>query len=261
MTRWLRALAPSLAAFVASMALPGAAAAAEIRVMISGAFSAAYDQLAPEYERRTGDRIVTVHGPSMGATPQAIPNRLARGEVADVVIMAEEGLVPLIANGVVAAGSRVDLVRSPIGVTVRAGAPRPDISTVEALKRTLLSAKSIAYSDSASGRYIANEMFAKLGLENEMKGKARAIPATPVAQIVAEGQADLGFQQVSEILPIKGAVFVGLLPDAVQKITIFSAAIPARAPQPERAKALIAYLSSPEVAPTVRPAGLDPIAH
>jgi len=259
MTRWLRALAPSLAAFVASMALHGAAAAAEIHVMISGAFSPAYDKLAPEYERRTGDRIVTVHGPSMGATPQAIPNRLARGEIADVVILAEEGLVPLIANGAVTASSRVDLVRSPIGVTVRAGAPKPDISTVEALKRALLAAKSVAYSDSASGRYVSTEMFGKLGLENEMKGKARAIPATPVAQIVADGQAELGFQQVSEILPIKGAVFVGLIPEAVQKITIFSAAVPARAREPEKARALIAFLSSPEVAATVRAAGLDPI--
>ena len=129
-------------------------AAAEIKVMISGGFSAAYKKLAPEFERASGHKIVTAYGPSMGATPEAIPNRMARGEPVDVVIMVGSALDGLIKDGKVAAGSRTDLARSSIGVAVREGAPKPDIGTSEALKRTLLAAKSIAYSDSASGVYI-----------------------------------------------------------------------------------------------------------
>src|ERR1700730_11314639 len=143
--------------------------AAEIKVVTSGAFTAAYLKLVPEYEHATHDKLVTEFGPSMGTTHNAIPLRLERGEAIDVVIMAAPALGNLIKQGKVRAGSRVDLVQSLTGMAVKAGAPKPDISTVDALKRTLLAAKSIAYSDSASGVYLSTELFPKLGIADQIK--------------------------------------------------------------------------------------------
>src|SRR5215470_15041882 len=144
----VRALA---AGFVTACLLTGAASAAEVRVMISGGLSAAYNVLVPEFERQTGNKVLTAYGPSMGTTINAIPVRLERGEPADVLIMVGYALGDLVKNGKVVADSRVDLVKSPIGLAVKAGAPHPDISSADAVKRALLAAKSIAYSDSASG--------------------------------------------------------------------------------------------------------------
>jgi hypothetical protein len=149
--------------------------AAEIRVVTSGAFTAAYLELVPQYERATHNELLTGFGPSMGTSYNAIPMRLKRGEAIDLVILAAPALDDLIRQGKVRADSRVDLVRSSIGMAVKAGAPKPDISTIEALKRTLLAAKSIAYSDSASGVYLATELFPKLGIADQIKGKTRKI--------------------------------------------------------------------------------------
>jgi molybdate transport system substrate-binding protein len=176
--------------------------AAEIHVMISGGLTAAYNALAPEFERETGHRLMTSYGPSMGATPAAIPMRLNRGEPADVVILVRAALEKLIESGKISRGSEIDLVRSPIGMAVRAGTPVPNIKTVEGLKQTLLAAKSIAYSDSASGVYVSTELFKLLGIE-QVAAKARKIPGAPVAEIVAKGEAEIGFQQMSELLPVK----------------------------------------------------------
>ena len=151
----------------------------EIKVVTSGGFTAAYLELVPEYESATHNKLVTEFGPSMGTTHNAIPIRLERGEAIDVVIMAAPALDDLIKQGKVRAGSRVDLVQSLIGMAVKAGAPKPDISTVDALKRTLLAAKSIAYSDSASGVYLSTELFPKLGIADQIKGKSRKIEADP----------------------------------------------------------------------------------
>jgi molybdate transport system substrate-binding protein len=166
----------------------------------------------------------------------------------------------LIKEGKVVADSKVDLVRSPIGMVVRAGAPKPDIGSVEALKRTLLAAKSIAYSDSASGVYVGTELFQRLGIADQVKGKATMIPGEPVAAVVARGEAEIGFQQVSELLPIPGADFVGQLPSEVQKITVFSAGIATAAKEPVAAKALIAFLASPAAAPILAKSGLETVA-
>jgi molybdate transport system substrate-binding protein len=236
------------------------AKASEVRVMISGGLTAAYKELVPQFERTTGNTVVTTYGPSMGTTENAIPIRLARGEATDVLIMVGDALGTMIEQGRANAASRVDLVRSPIGMVVRAGAPKPDISTSEALKTTLLNAKSVAYSDSASGVYVGTELFKRLGIADEMKDKARMIPAEPVAGVVARGEAELGFQQISELLPIPGADLVGPLPAEVQKITIFSAGTTTNAKQPDAGKALIAFLASPAAAPILTKAGLDPIA-
>lgn len=233
--------------------------AAEVNVMSSGGLTPAYKLLQPRFEQATGHTLKTVLGPSMGTTVNAIPARLRRGEPADVVIMVGYALDDLIKHGLAKDGSRVDIARSPIGIAVRKGAPKPDISTVEKLKAALLAAHSVAYSDSASGVYIEREMFAKLGIAEEMKGKARMIPATPVGEIVARGEADIGFQQVSELLSVEGIDFVGVLPDEVQKITVYSAGIASQSPEPAAAAALIAFLASAEAAPIIKQTGLDPI--
>jgi molybdate transport system substrate-binding protein len=246
--------------FTAALLLAGAASAAEVHVMISGGLTAAYNALVPEFERSTGHKVITAYGPSMGVTPNAIPVRLERGEPADVLILVGYALGDLIKQGKVVPDSRVDLVNSKIGVAVRAGAPRPDISSPDALKRALLAAKTIAYSDSASGVYISTEMFGKLGIMEEMKGKARQIPATPVAEIVAHGDAEIGFQQISELKPVAGIDIVGPLPDSLQKVTVFSAGIAGVSKEPEAGKALIKFLASPAARDAIVKSGLEPIA-
>ena len=260
----MRSTSASFRAFALGVAavlcLTGAAGAAEIRVMISGGLSAAYNALVPEFERATGHKVITAYGPSMGTTANAIPVRLERGEPADVLILVGYALGDLVKQGKVVADSRVDLVRSKIGIAVKSGAPRPDISSPDALKRALLAAKTIAYSDSASGVYISTEMFEKLGIANEMKDKARKIPATPVAEIVAHGDAEIGFQQISELKPVAGIDIVGPLPDELQKVTLFSAGIASVSKEPDAGRALIKFLASPAASAAIVKSGLEPIA-
>jgi molybdate transport system substrate-binding protein len=164
----------------------------------------------------------------------------------------------LIKQGKARARSRVDLVQSKIGMAVKAGAPHPDISTVDALKRTLLAAKSIAYSDSASGVYLSTELFPKLGIAEQIKGKSKKIEADPVGGVVATGEFEIGFQQISELRPVKGIDIVGELPPSAQKITMFSAGIPTSATHVEAAKALIQWLASPAAYAAIRKSGLEP---
>jgi molybdate transport system substrate-binding protein len=245
--------------FAAALLLAGSASAAEVRVMISGGLTAAYQALVPEFERATGNKVLTAYGPSMGTTVNAIPVRLERGEPADVLIMVGYALGDLVKNGKVVADSRVDLVKSSIGVAVKTGAPKPDLSSADTLKRALLAAKSVAYSDSASGVYVSTEMFAKLGIADEMKDKARKIPATPVGEIVAHGDAEIGFQQISELKPVQGIDIVGPLPEPLQKITVFSAGIATVSKEPEAGKALIKFLASPAARDAIIKSGLEPI--
>ena len=233
------------------------AQAAELHVVSSGGFAAAFKALAPVYEQQTGDTLVVAWGPSMGDTPDTVPARLKRGEKIDVVIMVGYALGGLIKDGKVIDGSRVDLARSGIGVVVRQGAPHPDIGSVEALKQTLLAAKSIAYSDSASGVYIANEMFKKMGIAEQVAGKARMIPAEPVGVVVARGEAEIGFQQISELKPIKGIDLLGPLPAEVQKYTVFAGGIVSGSEEPKAAAALLRFLASPEARPAVVDSGLE----
>jgi molybdate transport system substrate-binding protein len=242
-----------------ALLLAGSASAAEIRVMISGGLTAAYKELVPEFERLTGNKVLTAYGPSMGTTVNAIPVRLERGEPADVLIMVGYALGDLVKQGKVIADSRVDLVKSPIGIAVKAGAPKPDISSADTVKRALLAAKSIAYSDSASGVYVSTEMFQKLGIADAMKDKARKIPATPVGEIVAGGEAEIGLQQISELKPVQGIDIVGPLPDDLQKITVFSAGIAAVSKEPDAGRALIKFLASPTASAVIVKSGMEPI--
>jgi molybdate transport system substrate-binding protein len=246
--------------FIAATACANVVHAAGLDVMTSGGFTAAVKALAPAFTQSTGHTVQIVLGPSMGQSPQAIPNRLARGESADVVIMVGSALDALIKDGKVMPGSRVELADSRIGMVVRAGAPKPDISTVDALRKTLLEAKSIAYSDSASGVYIKNEMFRKLGIEDQVVAKARMIERIPVASVVANGDYEIGFQQVAELLPVAGVDFVGELPEQVQSVTRYAGGIPVGAKHPDEARALLQFLASAAAQPTVRKTGLDPVA-
>ena len=241
------------------LVLNPAAHATELRVASSAGFSHAYLALVPEFEKRSGVHVESVWGPSMGATHDTIPARLARGEKIDVVIMAASALEKLAHDGKVDEASRVVLASAGIGAAVRAGAAKPDISSADALKRALLAARSVAYSDSASGVYIAHEMLPRLGLAGDLGGKARMIPAEPVGQVVARGEAELGFQTMSELLPIPGIDIVGPLPPELQRTIAFAAGIVHGAAAPEAAQALIAFLASPDAAAAIRRSGMEPI--
>jgi len=252
---------PRLAALillVLFVAVP--ARADEIRVMTSGAFTEAYQQLVQQFEKTTRHTVVTTFGASMGGASDSIPVRLGRGEPVDVVIVIESAFDPLIKAGHIVAESRVQLARSVIGAAVRKGAPKPDISSVAALRQTLLQAKSIAYSASASGTYISTEMFARLGIADQVKGKAKRIESERVGTIVARGDAEIGFQQVSELLPIDGIDYLGPIPSEVQQVSIVTAAIAAKATSRAAAKALIDFLASPSAAATIHRTGLEPVA-
>lgn len=232
--------------------------AAEVRVMTSGGFAAPYLALVDAIERVTGHRIIT-GTTSTGIGPDAIPNRIRRGEPVDVVILPDAALAELIEEGHVVAGSRVPLARSGIGMAVRAGAPKPDIGSVEALTRALLQAKSVAFSAQVSGLYLSNELFPRLGIAGQMKAKSRIIEREHVGAVVARGEAEIGFQQISELLPIAGIDYVGPLPAAVQRITLFSAGVAVKAASPDAAMALIRYFLSPAGLEAIRKSGMDPL--
>ena len=233
-------------------------AGADVSVATSGTFTAAYLELLPELERRAHDKVVTA-ATSIGAGADSIPSRLRRGEAIDVVIVADTVLEQLIEDGFVAADSRVDLAQSGIAVAVRAGAPKPDVSTVDALRQALLRARSIAYSGSVSGTYVSTELFQRLGIADQVAAKSLKIDRERVGAVVARGDAEIGFQQLSELLPLPGIDIVGPLPAEVQKISTFSAGVIKASRHVEEARAIVAYLASPEAAPVVAKTGLDPI--
>jgi molybdate transport system substrate-binding protein len=241
----------------------GPADAADVRVMISAGFYGVYSELGPAFERASGHHLLTTRGPSMGDSPEAIPARLARGEAADVVILDGGAADELGKQGLVRADSKIELARSLIGMVVRAGAEKPHIGSVEALRTTLLAAKSIAYSDSGSGTYLSTKLFPRLGIAEQIAGKSRKVrgppSGEPVAQVVARGEAEIGFQQVAELIHVPGITFVGSLPAEVQPTIFFAGALTRTAQQPEAASALIRFLASSEAAPVILEAGLTPL--
>lgn len=243
-----------------ALAAGGAAQAAELRVVSSGGFAQAYKDLSTAYEKASGDHLVSEWGPSMGTTANAIPARLARGEAVDVVIMVGEALDKLMAEGRFEPGSKVVLANSPIACAVRHGAAHPDIGSVDGLRTAFLRAPRVAYSDSASGEYIKRQLMDKLGIRQQMEGKAAQIPATPVGEIIAKGGADFGCQQRSELKPVQGIDIVGLLPQEVQLKTEFSGALVRGSRHPEAGRALLRFLAAPENAPAIEATGLEPVA-
>jgi molybdate transport system substrate-binding protein len=247
---------------LAALLIAGAASAADLHVMISAGFYGVYSELSPAFERASGHRLITTRGPSMGDSPEAIPTRLERGETADIVIMDGGAADDLERQGLVRADSKVVLARSLIGMVVQAGAARPDIGSVEALRSTLLAAKSIAYSDSGSGTYLSTALFPKLGVADRVAGKSRKVrgppSGEPVAAVVARGEAEIGFQQVSELIRVPGVVFVGTIPAEVQPKTFFVGMLASTVRQPEAAGEFLRFLASPEAAPAISKTGLMP---
>ena len=260
----LFALATSLTAWGAPASNAQAAgddnAAAEVVVVTSGGLAAAYDALAPRFETLTGLRLDTAYGASGGGAPDSIPARLERGERFDLLIMSQAGLNALAEQGLIRPDTRVDLASSSIGMAVLEGAPLPDISTPEAFVETLLAAESIGYSASVSGTYVSTELFPRLGLAEQLAPKSRRILSERVAAVVARGEVEIGFQQVSEILSIEGAAYAGPIPDEYQRVTTFSAGIATDAENPAGAQRLIDFLLSEEAAPTIAETGLEPVA-
>ena len=233
----------------------------EIRVMTSGAFTAAYLELVPRLELVTRKKLVTA-ATSIGTGETSIPNRLRRGEAVDVVIVADAVLVGFIKEGLIIAESYTPVARSAIGMAVRAGARQPDISTVDALRRTLLQAQSIAYSASVSGEYLSNELLQRLGIADQVLSKCRRIEGGErVGAVIARGEAELGFQQISELLPIPGIDHVTPLPPEVQKVSVFSAGVGRSTADSEAACALIRFLASPEASGAITKSGLEPVGN
>lgn len=241
---------------------PLAAAAADVHVMISAGFFHVYSELGPAFEKESGHHLVTVRGPSLGASPEAIPARLARGEPADVVILDGASADELGRRGLVDPSTKVVLALSQIGMVVKEGAAKPDISTVDAFRKALLEARSIAYSDSGSGTYIRTKMLAQLGIAGEVAGKSRAVrgppSGEPVAAVVARGEAEIGFQQVSELIHVRGVSYVGPIPAELQPGFTFAGVLTHEAREREAAGALVRYLASPRAAPVIAEAGLAP---
>jgi molybdate transport system substrate-binding protein len=245
--------------FLASLFLSGSIFAADIHVITSGAFAEALKTLVPEYEKQSPNKVIISYGSSMGVASDSIPTRLGRGEKFDVLILAGPALEGFIKSGDIQPGTRVDLVASVMGAVVRVGASKPDISTMQGLKVALLNAKSVAYSASASGVYLSTELFPRMGISEQMDKTARKILSERVAQVVARGDAELGFQQVSELLPIPGVEFIGELPPEAQKTVLFSAGITNNVNNLAESRDLIAFLASPKAVPTIQKAGLKPV--
>lgn len=232
-----------------------------LTVLSSGGIMGAIREVAPVYEKKYGVKLEVLAAPSMGETPQAVPNRLARGEQADVVLMVGSALDNLVASGQADKTSRIDLGKSFISMAVRKGEPKPDISTMQTLRTVLQNSNSVAYSDSASGVYLSKTLFPRMQLGDQFESKAHMIPAEPVGAVIARGQAQIGFQQLSELKPVKGIDIVGLIPAEAQKMTMYSGAVVSKSQHHAAAQALLDYLASPEADAAIKESGLTPLPH
>ncbi len=229
-------------------------------VMTSGAFTAAHFALVPQLEKLTGRKIVTATT-SVGSGETSIPNRLKRGEIADVVIVADSLMQQLIQDKLVLQEGCEYVARSSIGIAVRAGAPKPDLSTVDGLRRTFLDAKCIAYSASVSGQYLTTELLQKLGIADQVAGKCRFVGGGErTGAVVARGDADIAFQQMSELLPVPGIAHITPLPPEVQKVSAFAAGVGATARDAALSRSVIHFLTSADAAPAITKSGLEVVA-
>jgi molybdate transport system substrate-binding protein len=241
----------ALAGAMIALASQGIAQAAEIRVIAANAIKTGYAELVASFEK--SHSVVTTYA----GTADTV-KRISGGEVFDLVIIGSDAIDQLIAAGKLAAGSRADFARSGVGVAVRAGLPKPDISTSDAVKAAALAANSIVYSAGPSGLYVG-ELFKKLGIAEQVAAKVkRPSSGAEVAAIVARGEADLGFAQVSEFLGVQGLTDLGPLPASIQNYTIYAIGLHAGAPSSDAAKALINHLRAPQAAPSIRKMGMDP---
>lgn len=232
---------------------------ARLNVLISGGFSGAYEQLLPQFERACGVKVTTASGASQGTGPQTIAAQLARGVPADVVILSREGLTELIAAKRIATATDVDLARVPLGVAVRAGAPKHDVTTVESFSQILLDAKTVAIPASTSGIWLTTELFPRLGIAEKISVKVmpRGADAT---RAVASGDADVGVLPVSEIVHAAGVELAGSIAPEIQFVQVFSAAVVAGSGEIAGAKRLVAYLASAQASEAIRKSGMEPLA-
>ncbi len=240
-------------AVAASLLLPNMSQASEIKLLASVAMKDAYLELIPQFEKATGHKVSV----AWSSTPD-VQKRIAAGEAADLIILGDSGTEELIKQGKLVASSRVNFAKSGIGVAVRAGSPRPDISSADAVKRSVLAAKSVAYSAGASGIYLVS-MFQKLGISDQVKSKTATVkPGEPVGEVVARGEAEIGFHQVSELIPVKGIQILGPLPAEIQNITVYSGGIHSATKVADAATALVKFLTAPAAAPIIKKHGLEP---
>lgn len=234
------------------------AASAQVKVIISGGFSGPYEKLVPEFQRTSGIRVETGSGASQGTGPQTIAAQLAAGATFDVVICSREGLQDLIAQKRIVAGTGVDLAQAPVGVAVRAGTPKPDVSTVEAFKQLMLKSKNVAVPASTAGIFLLKDVFPRLGIADKVK-----VTSTPrgsgATAMLAAGDADVAVLPVSEILHASGVDFVGVIAEEIQLHQPFAAAIVVGAKEAEAGKRLIAFLTSERAAPTIKAGGMEPL--
>jgi len=264
----LLVVAAAAAAVLAEVALPAAARAqsegqresqkqtrAQLNVITSGGFAAAFQELQPDFEKSTGIKLTVTRGASQGSGPDTIGAQLRRGFPADVVILSREGLDDLIAEKRIAAGSDVNLGQTPLGMAVRAGAPKPDISTVEAFKQTMLRAKSVTFPGSTTGIYMVKKLFPQLGIASEMAPKTTS---TGVAA-VAKGDAEIAVQPVSELLHAPGTKFVGTIPKEIQYVSVFSAAMVMGSKEAKASKQLLDFLTSEKARTAIKASGMEPV--
>ena len=242
------------AAFVVgSIAFAQTAHADEIKVMASGAVKETYLELVPQFEQATGHKVVTIWSGTAD-----MMKRLKDGETVDLVIIGSNSLDELVKLGKIEPGSRVDFVKSGVGVAVRAGARKPDISSGDAVKQALLSASSIGYSSGPSGVYL-DGLFQRMGIADQLKSKLKRPPSgASVGEMVSRGEAEIGFQQVSELIHVSGIDYLGPLPPDIQQITVFSSGVHTGATKPDAARALVRLLTSPSAATVIKKNGMQP---
>lgn len=257
MQRTLSILTAILIFAIAQYLTPQFAKAAEMRVISGGAFKQVLTALLAQYEKESGN-TATVTYKTVGQHLKLI----ASGEEQfDVAVLTPEAIDNLAKEGKVVPGSRADLAKTGVGVVVKAGTPLPDISTVEAFKRTLLAAKSVAYIDpkagGSSGIYVA-KLLEQLGIAKEVNAKAVLVQGGEVATHVVDGEAEIGIHQISEILAVKGAVLVGPLPPAIQNFTVYSAGVGTGAANAQAASGLVKFLSGPHAIPIIKSKGMEP---
>ena len=235
-------------------------ALAELNVLMSGGFGGAYEKLLPEFERTSGVKVTTRSGASQGSGPQTISAQLAQGVPADVVILSREGLTELIAANKIAGGTDVNLAQVPLGIAVRAKAPKPDVSTVAAFKQTMAGAKKIALPGSTSGIWLKNDLFPRLGIAEKVNVKSTP-RGTDATGMVAAGSADLAVMPVSEIVHASGVDLAGSIAPEIQFVQTFSAAVVAGSGDIEGSKRLIEFLASARASEAIRKSGMEPLAN
>ncbi len=249
---WFSTILRLIPAFVALACT--VATAADVRVLAPNAVKDSIVEVVSQFERSTGHKIVI----SWSGT-EAITKRISEGEIADVVINASQNIDRLSVGGKLVQDTRTDFAKSSIGVAVQASVPKPDVSSVEGLRQALLIAKSIVISSGTSGRYLS-ELFDRLGIGDQIKSKVKQPPSgAQIGDLLARGEAELGFQQVSELIHVKGIQFVGPLPQEIQNFTVYSGAVHRQAPQPDAARLFLQALHGLDAAESVRKSGMEPI--